>query len=1009
MTVAPPLLPTCPTCQTALDANGTCPRCRAPEDWNDQIDGLDFVVRRLIDWHKGGQLTDRQMQTLSDHYAKRREALAAAASTGQVCERDAKFPPRDECWSCGGYLYTNTPYCQECGAPIADAGVRSLRYWRLLLGQLQTLEEAGWLTLRQAHEFVADTQERIDALQRKLERERAPFVLPVDEEPQPRRHRRPYEDEIPIENAGPRRTFLEALLDPQSIQWLLAAGGALIVLGVVIWLASLDLFKEPGVVAIGLGLGNLALLGCGWALMLRTNHQHAGRALTLLACLVMPLNLWFYEAHGLMKLGDHLWIAALICCVIYTASALFLKDSLFVYVLVGGITLTGMLILAEVHHFGEILAPTTFLIVLGLICLHAERAFPPIDSPFSRERFGMAFYWCSVALFGFGLLLLLGAQLIGWGHHQIFQQVPFDVVDHKYLPWTLALVLAGAYAYIYSDLVVRKIGVYIYLAAITVLWAEIHVLLLMELARVQEVLIIVLALTALVANVLQTSFRERHGFLRVVPPLGLLLSVLPLMLGLLLHFRATNRFLHDMAEHEITWLHVGAMAITALCCRAGAHLYRHKLREVSVFYFFATAVATLLFAASLTWMLNLRAWETEAPLITIVPILYLGASYLYRGHTPEKPLIWAGHAAVGIMLFFSIWVVLGLSRQVPNPVEGDTRHLLLSLFCLEVAIFYGLATYLQRTNWTMYFGAVTFCGAIWQLLMFFQTPDELYIVAFALAGFGLLLLYRFGVFEHLEMAGLDRGIFQSANALTTLGFASGALLALSRLAQREEGEGKDKIWIILLVLIFLTIISLASIWLVQHQVWRRVHIVFSIVNGILLVLIIHKLSTLPPWQRLEILTIVVGLIMLVFGYIGWFRETERSSDLVSMAFVFGSLGLAVPLFLASSIHRFGLKFSAIDELGLIASCLALFASGVVSRIKATTIVGAFTLVLYVLMVLVYMHRFLKDTVIIGIYLTLGGALLFGTGLFLSVYRDRLLALPAKVRRREGIFRIFDWR
>ena len=49
------------------------------------------------------------------------------------------------------------------------------------------------------------------------------------------------------------------------------------------------------------------------------------------------------------------------------------------------------------------------------------------------------------------------------------------------------------------------------------------------------------------------------------------------------------------------------------------------------------------------------------------------------------------------------------------------------------------------------------------------------------------------------------------------------------------------------------------------------------------------------------------------------------------------------------------------------------------------------------------------TGIIGIYLVLGGALLFGTGLFLSLYRDWLLALPAKVRRREGIFRIFDWR
>jgi hypothetical protein len=67
------------------------------------------------------------------------------------------------------------------------------------------------------------------------------------------------------------------------------------------------------------------------------------------------------------------------------------------------------------------------------------------------------------------------------------------------------------------------------------------------------------------------------------------------------------------------------------------------------------------------------------------------------------------------------------------------------------------------------------------------------------------------------------------------------------------------------------------------------------------------------------------------------------------------------------------------------------------------------MLLYVLMVLIWMHRLLRESVIVGIYLTLGGVLLFGTGLILSVYRDRLLQLPDKIRRREGIFRIFDWR
>jgi hypothetical protein len=34
---------------------------------------------------------------------------------------------------------------------------------------------------------------------------------------------------------------------------------------------------------------------------------------------------------------------------------------------------------------------------------------------------------------------------------------------------------------------------------------------------------------------------------------------------------------------------------------------------------------------------------------------------------------------------------------------------------------------------------------------------------------------------------------------------------------------------------------------------------------------------------------------------------------------------------------------------------------------------------------------------------------FGAGLLLSLYRDRLLALPEWIKRREGVFRVLTWR
>ncbi len=211
---------------------------------------------------------------------------------------------------------------------------------------------------------------------------------------------------------------MEILLDPRSIQWLLVSGGVLLVLGLVIWLAAEGIFQKHGVLAVCMGIANVALLAGGWAVISYTRHEMAGRALTLLACLLMPLNLWFYNAQGLITLsqGGHLWIPALVCCALYAVSARLLRDPMFVYVLVGGITMTGLLILADrdLQRFWEIAAPSTLLVCLGLVCIHAERIFAEGEGPFSRRRFGLAFFWSGHAVLGAGLLLLLGAQV--WGN-----------------------------------------------------------------------------------------------------------------------------------------------------------------------------------------------------------------------------------------------------------------------------------------------------------------------------------------------------------------------------------------------------------------------------------------------------------------------------------------------------------------------------------------------------------------------------------------------------------------
>ena len=77
------------------------------------------------------------------------------------------------------------------------------------------------------------------------------------------------------------------------------------------------------------------------------------------------------------------------------------------------------------------------------------------------------------------------------------------------------------------------------------------------------------------------------------------------------------------------------------------------------------------------------------------------------------------------------------------------------------------------------------------------------------------------------------------------------------------------------------------------------------------------------------------------------------------------------------------------------------------QLKAPTMFGGVNLVAY-LLVLIGMLAILPN-VAMGVYLAAGGALLFAAGIALSIYRERLLALPEKIREREGLFRVLSWR
>jgi hypothetical protein len=966
-------------------------------DRADLLLALAFAQGCFDHWHQRGLIREAAYRAIRDNYTAMREKLEA----GQPAGDDLQLRTADVCWSCKRAVESAAKACDECGAPVHVADATRLRFYVFLCHEINRFYKSGQLALAEVDGCLAEANQRIKALRRKLDGERIPLAVAAEASPVAR---------APAPPVQPRRNLMEILLDPRNIQMLLAFGGALMVVGLVILLWYHDVFKRyPKYAAVGLGVVNAAVLGAGWWLLRRTRHQMAGRAVTLLACLVLPLNLWYYHTHEIFTLDGHLWVAALVISVLYAASALVLRDELFVYVFAAGVTLTGLLILGtgEVRGLWEFARPATLLVVLGLLAIHAERAFPEQEGPFGRRRFGLAFFWSGHALLAAGLLLVLAADIAGlWLYDLVFhtlyeQMTPPQTPSQLVGEWrwlALLLVVAGTYAYVYSDLVVRRVGVYVYVAAATLLWALVLGLQMLGITLGMDALIAALALTALAVNAAQASVFRDSRYTRAFPVLGLLLPFLAVALGLLVYFQALSLNLKGVWEkNPPSWTYVGAMLLTALSCRFGAYLYRQRQPGLAAVYFFATAAATLVAATALLAALGLKTWQEHAPLLMLIPIAYLIAARLYRGRSEEQPLLWVSHAATAVMLAASLAsAVEGFAL-----VTGKTLNLALALFCAEAAVFYALATALYRKVWTIHLGAAMACGAVWQVLTYWDEPAEFYTLTFALVGLGLLLAYRFAVLERFSAGPLVDAAFQSANTLLSLSFVAALLLGLSRLATHDVN------WKLVGLFAGLTAISLLSLALVRQAAWRRWYVVTTLGQAALTFLGMTVLSELSLWQKLEIFSVAIGLLLLAAGHVGWYREQEREDDMVSLGLLLGSLLVGLPLAIATLIDRSHDHWIALNEFGFLAAAVLLVTSGYLLQLKSTTLVGAALTALYFVTLLIYVPWSRLNAV--AIFITVGGGTLFGTGLLLSLYRDRLLMLPERIKRREGMFRVLTWR
>ena len=819
------------------------------------------------------------------------------------------------------------------------------------------------------------------------------------------------------------RIMFEALLDPRSIQWMLMLGGGLLVLGAIIWLVSKKVFDDPKVLATALGIGSLAILAGGWWLELKTRYRTAGQALTFLGCIVAPLNLWFYDAQDLITVQENLWVGGVICCLIYAATVYVLRDPLFMYAVEGGITLTLLLLLANQGRFTDMSFVCLFLTAIGLISIHAERAFPPgEEGTFTRRRFGMPLFWSGHVQLGCALLILLGTQCAAWmfdpERHMLDWAWPGNLLSHSSL-LAGGLWLAGMYAYFYSDLVVRRVGVYAYFAAFCLLMAEITLVW----GRLQaEGVIAVLALTALAANLVRDQMKETSEKLdRAIRPLALGLSSLPVVLGIGIHLRATSELAqHLVAARDTGWVFVAVMLLVAVCNRISAYLFRRAEQTASAIYFFFSAGSLIVAAAGLLRQLDVGDGLEQARLLMLIPLAYLIAARLWMGHSPERPLVWVAHAATAVILVPTLCASMDILGEVFQPVQKHRDNLLLGTIFSEAALFYTLAGIFRKRSANVYFASAAACAALWQFIGYYGEVDHAYYtmlyavlgIAVLVAGRGLgidkVTTYDAGGAKGESLRGRGLALFQSGNSILFVALLAALWQGLAFLA-RESAD-----WQTLSALMLTTAASYAAIAIVPSGNWRRLYWTSSFALTGLCFLTLHFLSLLSRGQKLEIFCVVIGTVLVIVGYIGRFRETpsestrEDSGDSLALGLWIGSLLVTAPLTIALCYWRF--KRGEIhwpEELAIVTFTILMLVTGFSWQVKATTVAGGGTLFFYLLIVIG--HLAYRPQVATGIYLFVGGSLVFAAGLVLSIYRDKLLALPDRIAKREGIFQVIGWR
>lgn len=823
---------------------------------------------------------------------------------------------------------------------------------------------------------------------------------------------------LPV-TAPPRRSFGEILLDPRTIYLLLLSGASLLVVGIVTLLYVNDLLTPP-LLAIILGTANVAVLGAGLYLRRYTRYAVAGMALTLLACGVMPLNLWYYHANNLLTFGDYLWVPALIISALYFTSAVVLQDERFVYVFIAGVALTGLLIIADLppspQRFWETSFPATWLVLLGLAAVHTERAFLDHDGPFSRSRFGKAFFHAGLLSLAVGLLMVLIAYVGGdWGYEAFFKPFyeawkmqPSPIVDEQ--RWlALLLILAGIYAAFYSDaFVVKSVRLSLVVPALLV-WATVLAYQVIGLTLTAEVVAITLAAFSVPQSLLRIPARDYLASTRLFAIQALLLLFIALVVAFYKWSYAYATAWEgasgkiQLAEH-LDWSLPLALLIIAIACRVSFENCRwdRPLAHLESFTASMEAMALLIAVSTSLSFLGVQPYVHQAVILMTIPLGYIAGAYAYQQTNLRGGMRVGAYVAMALILCFGVFALESLYAGA-----RDAAHLFWALLFAMTAAFFALAALIDGRMSNLIGSAFGLGAALWEVVAFLDLPAE-YIWTLTTAVALSLLAYQRFASDRCEntpeqLSGLEK-IGHVVGLLACLGVA--LMIWFNLIAEGLASNGADSIHGIIVGGLQALLAGVGTS-ITTHPSLRRVYGIAAIILVALTIMSAVVLFDLSFWQKVELASVLIGLALLSIGHYAWYLEAEREDPVATLALLFGSLFFGVPLAIATWVDRYNDVFRILNEVGFLAGAVLLLLSGLILRLKATTIVGGTLTALYFLTLLIFVPWTRMS--FLAIMMIVGGTLVFLVGLGLSIFRERLLALPDQIKRREGVFRVLDWR